>query len=117
SRNDQWPSFLGELTEAGRVTRFTVQPSWAKASVTSERAMWITAERLPQFASLFPHAHHSPPIAAPAEFAARAWAVEEALVEIVRSRLEGLGPVTAQALADSMALPLADIDSALTKLA
>ena len=54
---------------------------------------------------------------APAEFAARAWAVEEALVEIVRSRLEGLGPVTALALADSMALPLADIDSALTKLA
>src|SRR5262249_5288946 len=109
--------FLAELKKAGRVTRFTVQPSGAKGSVTGERAMWITAERLPQFASLFPRGHHAPPIVVPEEFAARRWAVEEALVEIVRSRLEGLGPVTATALADSLALPLADIEAALEKLA
>jgi len=58
-----------------------------------------------------------PPIAAPAEFAQRSWAREEALVEIVRGRLEGLGPVAAQALADSMALARADVDAALAKLA
>ena len=60
---------------------------------------------------------HSPPIAAPAEFAARSWPAEDALVEIVRSRLEGLGPVSANALAESMALPLVDIEAALAKLA
>src|SRR5262249_44649250 len=56
-------------------------------------------------------------IVVPTEFTERAWTVEEALVEIVRSRLEGLGPVTASSLADTMALPLADIEAALQKLA
>ncbi len=67
-------------------------PPASTRSATSETALWLAAERLPQFTSVFPDARHSPPIAAPAEFAARAWPPEDALVEIVRSRLEGLGP-------------------------
>ena len=43
-------------------------------------------------------------IAAPQEFAERSWTRDEALVELVRSRLQGLGPVTAAAIADSLAL-------------
>jgi ATP-dependent Lhr-like helicase len=113
--NDQWKIFLVELVAAKRATRLTVQPS-ASAATTGERALWIAAERLPAFTSVFPQAHLSPPIAAPAEFAARSWPAEEALVEIVRGRLEGLGPVSANALADSMTLPLADIETALAKL-
>ena len=58
-------------------------------------------------AAVFPQARLSPPIAAPKEFAAQSWSVEDALVEIVRGRLQGLGPVTTAALADSMALPRA----------
>ncbi len=115
--NDQWALFLAELAEAKRVTRLTVRAPTSTAATPSERALWIAAERLPQFASVFPHAQRSPAIAAPAEFAARSWSAEEALTEIVRSRLEGLGPVTANALADSMSLPLADIEAALAKLA
>jgi ATP-dependent Lhr-like helicase len=41
---------------------------------------------------------------------------EEALVEIVRGRLEGLGPVTSTALARSVGLPRADVDIALAAL-
>ncbi len=114
---DRWPSFLAALAEANRATRLAVRPPPSTAAVAHERTLWVAAERLPQFAAVFPQARLSPPIAAPAEFAARTWAAEEALVEVARSRLEGLGPVTARALADSMALPVADIDAALAKLA
>ena len=57
-----------------------------------EGVIWVAAERLPQFAALWPGARLDPPIAAPASHAARDWSPEEALVEIVRGRLEGLGP-------------------------
>ncbi|HEX8013337.1 MAG TPA: DEAD/DEAH box helicase [Casimicrobiaceae bacterium] len=115
-RNDGWRSLLAALSESGRVTRLAMRPS-ATTSAAGERSLWIAAERLPQFAAVFPHAQASPPIGAPAEFAARSWSAEDALLEIVRSRLEGLGPVTANALADSMALPLAEVAAALAKLA
>ncbi len=118
ARSDQWQSFLVELTDAKRVTRLTMQPpASTRSAVAGEKSLWVAAERLPQFFSVFPSAHVSPPIAAPAEFAARTWSAEEALVEIVRSRLEGLGPVTANALADSLGSPPADVDAALAKLA
>ena len=64
--------------------------------------MWVAAERLPQFHALYPNARLAPPIEAPAEFRERTWTRDDALTEIVRSRLEGLGPVTASAIADSM---------------
>jgi len=51
----------------------------------------------------------------PAEYA-KIWTREDALVEIVRGRLEGLGPVTAPALAASIAVPVADIELALLAL-
>jgi len=37
-------------------------------------------------------------------------------VEIVRGRLEGLGPVTARSIADSLALPASAINTALAAL-
>ncbi len=115
---EPWRALLVALVDAGRATRLSVQrTASAETTTTGERALWIAAERLPQFACVFPHAVHSPPIAAPAEFAARSWPAEDALVEIARSRLEGLGPVSANALAESMALPLVDIEAALAKLA
>jgi len=50
-----------------------------------------------------------PAIAAPAEYAARAWSEDEALIEIVRGRLEGLGPVTEEALAAPLGLSSGDV--------
>ena len=46
----------------------------------------------------------SPAIAAPAAYAGRDWAQDDALVEILRGRLEGLGPVTESALAAPLGL-------------
>ena len=103
----EWKLFLADLGAQRRVTRLA----------TPDRSLWVTAERLPQFDALFPQAVRSPQIEAPEEFAARAWSREDALVEIVRSRLEGLGPTTVVAIAESLGLPRAEIDAAMAKLA
>jgi ATP-dependent Lhr-like helicase len=88
--NPAWPALIDGLTLAGRVLKVTVG---AGASV------WAAAERRALFSALEAQA------TAPA-----------ALVEIVRGRLEGLGPVTADALALSMGFDVASIDQALLAL-
>jgi len=74
------------------------------------------AERLPEFSVVFPDAALEPKIAAPTEFASVEWTREQALVEIVRGRLTGLGPVRAADIAAELHLPQVDIDSALAAL-
>jgi len=78
--------------------------------------LWVAAERLPQLNAIFPDAWTEPPIVAPAVLAEAAWSSESALVEITRGRLEGLGPVTAQSLADSLGLKVNLIEQALINL-
>ncbi|HEV8694084.1 MAG TPA: DEAD/DEAH box helicase, partial [Lysobacter sp.] len=80
------------------------------------KKLWFAAERLPQAAAIHPDARHEPAIEAPAEFAQQPWTRENALVELLRSRLTGLGPTPATTLATSLALPQSDIDIALLKL-
>ena len=62
-----------------------------------------SAERLRRFRALWPDAPLDPEIAAPADKAREAWS-GDALVEILRGRLEGLGPVTPTALAAPLGL-------------
>jgi ATP-dependent Lhr-like helicase len=57
-----------------------------------------------------------PGIEAPSEYATRAWSREDALVEIVRGRLEGLGPVTTEVLAAPLGLTPGEVDAALAAL-
>jgi ATP-dependent Lhr-like helicase len=105
--HESWSALLEGLTTQRRAARLALTPG---------RSVWVAAERLPQFFALFPAATPLPPIEAPAEFARVTWVRDQALVEIVRGRLEGLGPVSAGAIAKSLALPLTDIDAALLKL-
>jgi ATP-dependent helicase Lhr and Lhr-like helicase len=81
-----------------------------------EAVLWVTAERLPQFLALFPNANLDPPIVAPSGYNEKNWPPEEALVEILRGRLEGLGPVTEAALAAPLGLMPSDIAAALAAL-
>jgi ATP-dependent Lhr-like helicase len=101
-----WNPWLDELVAEKRTTRLHAPGG----------PLWVTAERLPQFLALWPDARLDPPIAVPPLHAARIWAPEEALIEIVRGRLEGLGPVTHEALTVSLGLPPADIAAALVAL-
>ncbi len=78
--------------------------------------LWVAAERLPQVAAVFPGASLEPPIAAPARADARPLDPDRALVELLRGRLEGLGPVTAGSLARSMGLSEPQVGAALAAL-
>ncbi len=78
--------------------------------------LWVAAERLPQLQAIYASASLEPPIAAPESFAQVNWTFEDALVEVLRGRLEGLGPVTVASLASSFGLSTSDIDLGLLKL-
>jgi ATP-dependent Lhr-like helicase len=115
ARRQDWARLLDTLTGARRATGlvFAAPPDAAAADV----AVWVAAERLPQFAAIHPRATRMPPIDAPREYAERRWTRDAALVELVRSRLQGLGPVTAACLAEPLAVPTADVEVALARLA
>jgi ATP-dependent Lhr-like helicase len=78
--------------------------------------LWIAAERLPEFRALFADAALDPEIEPPRSQRERIWAKEEALVEILRGRLEGLGPVQEAALGAALNLAPSEIAAALAAL-
>jgi ATP-dependent helicase Lhr and Lhr-like helicase len=106
-RHPGWAELLGELTAQRRVTRLEVPAS-----------VWIAVERLPLFRAVFPDAITTPSPSATSASAATTSDVDAdtAVVEIVRGRLEGLGPVTASSLAHSISLATSRIDVALAAL-
>jgi ATP-dependent Lhr-like helicase len=135
-REEAWPeaetadelhdalAWLGLLTEA----EVDARPSWrplldrlaaerraTKLLPTAAGGCYVTAERLPEFEAVHPQAGREPDIGVPADYA-RAWTREQALVEIVRGRLEGLGPVTALSLAQGIGVPVPDVEAALLSL-
>jgi ATP-dependent Lhr-like helicase len=105
-RGPGWPGFFRELAGEGR----------AAVLGSGDQGLWVAAERLPELSALFPGALVEPPISAPASLRSRSWTREEALVEVLRGRLEGLGPTSASALADAAGLPQAEIEQALRVL-
>jgi ATP-dependent Lhr-like helicase len=100
-----WSEWLVQLQRDKRVARLRAP----------RRNLWIAAERLPQFEALWPHAALEPAIVAPAGNT-RTWSREEALVELVRGRLEGQGPVTVATLATALGLEPTEIAAALVAL-
>ncbi|HXW25006.1 MAG TPA: DEAD/DEAH box helicase [Xanthobacteraceae bacterium] len=101
-----WRAWLDDLTRDRRVAQLDLP----------NIALWIAAERLPQVQAVWPGARLDPAIVAPAPQAEKTWSREEALVELVRGRLEGQGPVTPDALAALFGLPPGDIATALAAL-
>ncbi len=78
--------------------------------------LWVAAERLPQITMLYPDACSGPSIP---PVPTKNHCVEvpgDALRELLRSRLEGLGPVTAEVLGATFALSVSKIESALYAL-
>jgi ATP-dependent Lhr-like helicase len=101
-----WSDWLASLAREKRAARLQAPQFTA----------WIAAERLPQFLALWPQAGLDPAIAAPDAYAEKEWSSDEALIEILRGRLEGLGPVTQEALAAPLGLTESDAASALATL-
>jgi ATP-dependent Lhr-like helicase len=99
----EWQGWLNALAADKRVTRLD----------TGNARLWIAAERLDQFKLVWSNAQVRPEVAGQEQ---PAQTREEALVEIIRGRLEGLGPVTATTLAMPLGLEAADVDAALIAL-
>src|SRR5258707_10131627 len=87
---------MDELAGSGRVARMPASGLSAAGSDEGRAIVWVATERRALFEPL--------PVS------------DESLVEIVRGRLEGLGPVTASAIAGSLALPASRISIALAAL-
>jgi ATP-dependent helicase Lhr and Lhr-like helicase len=83
-----WPQLLEELARQGRVARLESGPA---------KLLWVAVERRALFEPRVPSS-------------------DEALVEIVRGRLEGSGPVTARSIGESLGVATGSIDSALAAL-
>ncbi|HEX3187224.1 MAG TPA: DEAD/DEAH box helicase, partial [Pyrinomonadaceae bacterium] len=99
----EWQEFFNELVADRR------------ASVLIP-GLWVAAERLPQIKAIFPTRELDPPITAPDSVSRTAWTVEDALTEVLRGRLEGLGPVTVDSLMKSSGLSQLEIETGLLRL-
>ena len=108
--NAAWGPMFATLAGAGRATRIQM------SSAPGASAAWTTAERLPEFQAVHPRAILEPAVKVPEDYGVRIWTREEALKEIVRGRLEGLGPVTARTLSEQIVVPVLDVDIALLAL-
>jgi ATP-dependent Lhr-like helicase len=101
-----WTRFLDELIAANRAARLTAHG----------RTFWVCAECLPMLRAIYPEATLVPAIEPPADLAAKPWSREAAIPDLVRNRLQALGPVTARDLTETLQLPAADIGVALVEL-
>ncbi|MEA3220903.1 DEAD/DEAH box helicase [Immundisolibacter sp.] len=101
AREIGWADGLAALALDGRATCL-------------DGALWVAAERLGEVRAVLPDAVANPPVAAIADGPPPA--AEDALRELLRGRLEGLGPVTSPQLAAPLGLPLTCIEAALLAL-
>lgn len=107
--NDTQPDnslFLEKLLAAKRVTK----------ARCGQLKLWIASERQPLFAALEQHWSFNPEVELPKALSDAQWTAESALTELLRGRLEGLGPVRATELAATIGMKVGDITLALLAL-
>ena len=108
AESEGWKPFFNQLASENRVVRLVVPTS----GNSGFQVLWIAAERSPEFQSLFPNVAMTNSPASDA----LAVSAEVALVEILRGRLDGIGPATASVVAASLGLPLTTVEGALLRL-
>ncbi|NDZ11987.1 ATP-dependent DNA helicase [Variovorax sp. WS11] len=109
ARNAGWKPWLAALADAGRATRLLPADG-------TGAGLWVAAERLSLARVLYPSAGLQPAIEPPAEYAQGPSTRDEALRELLQSRLGGLGPVSTRVLAQQLQLPEAELETALLGL-
>ena len=100
-REAAWPVLVHDLITQRRLAR--------------SGHLIVAVERIPMLRAVFPTAVFDADVAVPGA-RAKEWARDEALREIVRGRLEGLGPTNAGAIATSLGVEASDVDAALLAL-
>ena len=127
--NSGWASWLAALAQAGRATRLLLathdvpvqaSPGTGKpieAGIAhAETGLWVAAEGLALAQALYPGAGIQPLIEIPAGYAQTSDDRGEQLRDLLRSRLGGTGPTTAEELASQLQLPSNEIEAALVAL-
>ncbi len=99
-------ALFAELVRSGRATRF----------VCGGRTLLAATERLPQLAALYPDHRLEPEVTLPDWLKEETHSQETAAREILRGRLEGLGPVTLERLIADTGLDVKHIEAALLAL-
>ena len=102
----EWPRYLQRLSDDKRATVLQV----------ARQSYWVAAEKLPLCLAVWPQAKLQPPIQAVGPIAQTKWTLEDATRELLRGRLECLGPVTESSLARQMQLQPQAIKQALLAL-
>ena len=100
-------ALLPELLDATRATEYFVRDDYS---------LFIACERLRQFEAILPGREMRPVVEPPPREREVEWTSEVALREILRSRLEGLGPVTVSRLANSVGVSEREVEVALIAL-
>ena len=140
TRDPMWQGWLDELADAKRATEFAPSPvyggglGWGEFGENSPHPpsapspasggreqldtplLWIAAVSLPMWHAIHPDAALQAAIEAPAEFASKAWTREDALVELLRTRLACVGPTRANELAHTFDVSDSDVAIALAAL-
>src|SRR5438270_734570 len=104
-RSAESKGLFEELARAGRATTLLHEPR-----------LWVAAERVPLVEAVFPGVRCEPAVVAPERDRAKSWTREDALRELVRGRLEVVGPTTAEGIAAALGVPPSDVDFALGAL-
>ncbi|GAA4307314.1 DEAD/DEAH box helicase [Compostibacter hankyongensis] len=103
----RWIRFFEELTANGRA---------AALELDGGHVLWVATERTPFIRELYPGKALKPAVTVPDKWLDSMVAGKDALTELIRGRLEVMGPVTAIRLATLMQLSPEAIEAALCRL-
>ncbi|MCI0453634.1 MAG: ATP-dependent DNA helicase, partial [Candidatus Dadabacteria bacterium] len=114
-----WKGYFKELVNEKRASILKTRDG---------REFWVSVERIMQMREIYPESTISPEIQIPERLlqqhndvetplmASLLSSKENSLVEIIRGRLEALGPVSAFSLAETMGLPVSEVEQTLITL-
>ncbi|MEF9899918.1 MAG: DEAD/DEAH box helicase [Pseudomonas sp.] len=106
SVNPQWLAWLDELQQTGRACSLRLEGG---------QILWLARERQMLLRAIYPNALLTPAIEALPGFD-QPIASDAALVEILRARLSGFGPLTLEQIGSPLQLPASALEQSLARL-
>jgi ATP-dependent Lhr-like helicase len=104
--NAHWLDWLNALADSGRATRM---------QINTQHGWWLALERLTCLQAIYPQATLLPALQALPGFD-EAWALDEAVLEVIRARFSAFGPLPLTAIAEPLGLPANQVTQALAQL-
>ncbi len=105
--NNGWQAYLDVLIREGRASILPVD---------GNHALWIATERVPFIEKLYPGKKLLYDVVIPEKFMASLNPGKDPLTELIRGRMDIMGPFTSFEIAEKLRLPATDTDTALIRL-